>query len=94
MKTYSVWYLNTDLGIYGKVVVNRTVDARDIKSASRKVRRWSDRRDYLIAKKGTYILEPGGGPLILLDKQAVKREGKRAFKHVKFVGTTPAGLKF
>jgi len=71
----------------------RTVEARDIKSASRKVRRWSDRRDYLIAKEGSFKLKEGGGPLVLLDKQAVKREGKRSFKHIKVLGATPMGVK-
>ncbi|MBA7544021.1 hypothetical protein ES705_36367 [subsurface metagenome] len=81
------------MGISGQVVVNRTVDAQDIKSASRKVRRWSDRRDYLIAKKGTYVLEPGGGPLVLLGKQVKTEDGKRYFKHIKVVGTTLMGVK-
>jgi len=77
-----VWYLNTDLGIYGKIIVNRTVEADTIREASQKVRRWCARRDFLIAKKGNYILEPGGGPLVLLEKQAVRYAGKRYFKNI------------
>ena len=90
MITYSVWYLEGDLGLYGEVVSNRTVEARDIRSASRKVRRWSPRRDYLIAKKGIYVLEPGGGPLVLLTK---KTEGKRNYMHIKALKATPMGVK-
>lgn len=94
MKKYLVWYLDGDLGIYGQVALNRTVEARDIRSASRKVRRWSDRRDYLIAKAGSYVLEPGGGPLVLLGKQVKTKEGIRYFKNIRVEGTTPAGFKF
>ena len=83
MITYSVWYLGVDLGIYGEVDKKRIIEARDIRSASRKVRRWSDRRDFLIAKEGNYILEPGGGPLVLLDKQVKTKDGKRYYKNIK-----------
>jgi len=83
LKSYSVWYLERDLGIYGKVVHNRTVHARCIREASKKVREWSDRRDFLIVMKGTYVLEPGGGPLILLEKKVKTEKGVRYFKNIR-----------
>ena len=93
MITYSVWYIEGDLGLYGKVVSNRTVEARDIRSASRKVRRWSPRRDYLIAKKGALHLEVGGGPLVLW-AEPVKTEGETRYpKHIKVLKATPTGVK-
>ena len=87
MKTYSVWYLEGDLGLYGEVVSNRTVEADTIREASQKVRGWSGRRDYLIAKKGTYFLEPGGGPLILFSTVDGKYFQNKT--RAKFIENTP-----
>ena len=88
MIKYLVWYLKGDSREFRPIGRGRTIEARDIKSASRKVRRWSNRRDYLIAKKGSWVPEEGGGPLVLLTK---KTEGKRNYMHIKPLKTTPMG---